>query len=159
MEVLVNDKPNPVAEVVPVKEANTGLDAIAAKMTAMRNVAERNRPQQPEQVGTGNSSVATDERPVAPEGVADSDTDLVEPEVAVTEVEDDPANDDTPAPEEVSDGDSTSADIIDFRAEITAKQSHSGLKLCLGLLGFNVDFNIYDTRHWADGKWVDSDSA
>ena len=114
MEVLVNDKPNPVAEVVPVKEANTGLDAIAAKMTAMRNVAERNRPQQPEQVGTGNSSVATDERPVAPEGVADSDTDLVEPEVAVTEVEDDQANDDTPAPEEVSDGDSTSADIIDF---------------------------------------------
>jgi hypothetical protein len=52
-----------------------------------------------------------------------------------------------------------SADIIDFRAEITAKQSHSGLRLCLGLLGFNVDFNVYDTRHWADGKWVDSDSA
>jgi hypothetical protein len=52
-----------------------------------------------------------------------------------------------------------SADVIDVRAEITAKQSHSGVRLCLGLLGFNVDFNVYDTRHWADGKWVSSDPA
>lgn len=46
-----------------------------------------------------------------------------------------------------------SADIIDVRVNITAKQSHSGIQLCLGLLGVNVDFNIYDSRHWSDGKW------
>ena len=115
MEVLVNDKPNPVTEVVPVKEANTGLDAIAAKMTAMRNVAERNRPQQPANVGTGNSSVATDESPVAPAAVSDdSDTDFVEPEIAASEAEDSQGNEMPPAPEEVSQGDSTQADIIDF---------------------------------------------
>lgn len=52
-----------------------------------------------------------------------------------------------------------SADVIDVRAEITAKQSHSGVRLCLGLLGFNVDFNVYDTRHWQDDKWVSIDPA
>jgi hypothetical protein len=52
-----------------------------------------------------------------------------------------------------------SADIIDVGVAITAKQSHSGVRLCLGLLGFNMDFNVYDTRHWMDDKWVDSDSA
>lgn len=46
-----------------------------------------------------------------------------------------------------------SADIIDIRVNITAKQSHSGIQLCLGLLGVNVDFNIYDARHWSAGKW------
>ena len=53
MDILVNDKPNPQAEVVPVKEASVGLDQIAAKMAAMRQNAERNRPQQPELIGTG----------------------------------------------------------------------------------------------------------
>jgi hypothetical protein len=52
-----------------------------------------------------------------------------------------------------------SADIIDVGIAITAKQSHSGIRLCLGLLGLNMDFNVYDTRHWMDDKWVNSDSA
>lgn len=52
-----------------------------------------------------------------------------------------------------------SADIIDVGVAITAKQSHSGVRLCLGLLGFAMDFNVYDTRHWMDDKWVNSDSA
>lgn len=114
MENLVSDSPNVRVDTVPVKEASTGLDAIAAKMAAMRNVAERNRPQQPENAGTGSSEVATDERPVAPEGVAESDTDFVEPEVDAATADDSQANEEPQAPEEVSQGDSTNADIIDF---------------------------------------------
>ena len=52
-----------------------------------------------------------------------------------------------------------SADIIDVGVAITAKQSHSGVRLCLGLLGFNMDFNVYDTRHWMNDKWVSNDPA
>jgi len=115
MDILVNDKPNPQAEVVPVKEASVGLDQIAAKMAAMRQSAERNRPQQPELIGTGQSEVATDESPVAPEAVSDdSDTDFVEPEIAATEAEDSASPEQAVAPEEVSTADSTEADIIDF---------------------------------------------
>ena len=114
MENVVNDKPNLVAETVPVKEASTGLDAIAAKMAAMRNVAERNRPQQPEQAETGSSEVATEESPVVPEGAAESDADFVEPEVDATEDSSVDANEEVDAPEEVSSADSSQADIIDF---------------------------------------------
>lgn len=46
-----------------------------------------------------------------------------------------------------------SADIIDVGIDITARQSHSGIRLCLGLLGVSVDFNIYDSRHWSEGNW------
>ena len=37
MENIVTDSPNLVKETVPVKEASVGMDAIAAKMAAMRN--------------------------------------------------------------------------------------------------------------------------
>jgi hypothetical protein len=37
-----------------------------------------------------------------------------------------------------------SADVVDIAVDITTRQSHSGMRLCLGLLGINVDFNIYD---------------
>ena len=50
-------------------------------------------------------------------------------------------------------------DIITASVNITAKEDHSGVRLCLGLLGFNMDFNVYDTRHWVDDKWVSSDPA
>lgn len=46
-----------------------------------------------------------------------------------------------------------SADVVDIAVNITTRQSHSGMRLCLGLLGINVDFNIYDSRHWSEGKW------
>ena len=46
-----------------------------------------------------------------------------------------------------------SADIIDISIGITARQSHSGIRFCLGLAGVNVDFNLYDSRHWDEGKW------
>ena len=52
-----------------------------------------------------------------------------------------------------------SVDIITASVNITAKEDHSGVRLCLGLLGFNIDFNVYDTRHWVDDKWVSSDPA
>jgi hypothetical protein len=46
-----------------------------------------------------------------------------------------------------------SADVIDIGIDITARQSHSGIRLCLGLLGVTVEFTIYDSRHWSEGKW------
>jgi hypothetical protein len=46
-----------------------------------------------------------------------------------------------------------SADVVDIAVDITTRQSHSGMRLCLGLLGINVDFNIYDSRHWSEGTW------
>ena len=46
-----------------------------------------------------------------------------------------------------------SADVIDIKVGITAKQSHSGIQLCFGLCGIGVDFNLYDSRHWSDGQW------
>jgi len=46
-----------------------------------------------------------------------------------------------------------SADIVDVTVNITARQSHSGIRLGLGLLGVNVEFNLYDSRHWSEGKW------
>ena len=45
------------------------------------------------------------------------------------------------------------ADIVDFFVDVTARQSHSGMRLCLGLFGVTVEFAIYDSRHWSEGKW------
>lgn len=42
----------------------------------------------------------------------------------------------------------SSADIVDVSVDITSRQSHSGIKLALGLLSLNVEFSIYDSRHW-----------
>jgi hypothetical protein len=109
MENIVADKPNLVAETVPVPEVSTGLDAIAAKMAAMRNQVSATNPTE-----TGQSRVATQERPVAPEGVEVSD-DNTEPEIAEPDAEyGDDSHDETAAPEEVSTADSTSDDLIDF---------------------------------------------
>ena len=41
-----------------------------------------------------------------------------------------------------------SADILDLFIRITHKQDHAGIHLGLGLLGFNIEFQIYDNRHW-----------
>lgn len=40
------------------------------------------------------------------------------------------------------------SDIVDFCIRATAKQDHAGLNIGIGLLGFNVEFQIYDNRHW-----------
>ena len=109
MENIVMDKPNLGPETVPVQEVSTGLDAIAAKMAAMRNQVSATNPAE-----TGQSKVATNERPVAPEGVEVSD-DNTEPEIVDPDAEYSvDSTDDADAPEEVSTDDSTSEELIDF---------------------------------------------
>lgn len=38
----------------------------------------------------------------------------------------------------------------------TIKQDHAGLNLELGLLGYEIHFNIYDNRHWnhEENRWM-----
>lgn len=131
MEVIVNDSPNlQKPETVPVKEASVGLDAIAAKMAAMRNVAERNRPVATEDTGAGSSAVATEERPVAPTDVEvsdDSNIDFVEPEIDATEDENSESIEAEDSPPEVSPEDSTAAELIDF-LEFTAENPNAKFK-------------------------------
>ena len=116
MDTVVNDIPNLAPEVVPVKEASQGLDSvIAAKMAAMRNQVAANLP-----AGTGSSDEAKAEAPVAPKGVEvqdedpDSNINLFEPEVAEPEAQYDEGNEEEEAPEEVSQSDSSQAEVIDF---------------------------------------------
>ena len=116
MDTVVNDIPNLSVETVPVKEASVGLDAIAQKMAAMRNQTRATIP-----AGTGSSDEAKAEAPVAPRGVEiqeeilDDDTNMIEPEVAEPETEySEDGIDEVEAPAEVSQADSTQADVIDF---------------------------------------------
>ena len=109
MDNIVMDKPNLAPETVPVQQSSSGLDAIAAKMAAMRNQVSATKPAE-----TGPSKVATDDRPVAPEGVEVSD-DNTEPEIAELDAEySEDSNDESTAPEEVSTEDSSSEELIDF---------------------------------------------
>lgn len=39
-------------------------------------------------------------------------------------------------------------DIIEVDFHYTVKGDHAGLHLMLGLVGYAVEFHIYDTRHW-----------
>lgn len=84
------------------------LDAIAAKMTAMRESAQRNRPSEPVADRTGDV-VEADDSPVAPEA---------EPEVAdLATPEAEAASDPDAQPDAVSadtDEDTTSGELIDF---------------------------------------------
>ena len=115
MDTLVQDIPNLQPETVPVKEASIGLDQIAQKMAAMRNQTPATN-----QPGTGSSGEAKTEAPVAPKGVEvidedDSNINLVQPEVAELDTEySDEASDEVDAPEEVSQTDSSEAEVIDF---------------------------------------------
>lgn len=108
MENIVVDKPNLTPETVPVQESSSGLDAIAQKMAAMRNQVQATNPAE-----TGQSKVATNERPVAPQGVEVSD-DNTEPEIAELDAEYSEGTDDAEAPEQVSPEDSSSEELIDF---------------------------------------------
>jgi ribosomal protein S16 len=116
MDTIVADIPNVPVDTVPVKEASVGLDAIAQKMAAMRNQIQATMP-----AGTGSSDEANAEAPVAPKGVEvkeeipENDTNLIEPEVAELEAEySEDGIDEGVAPEEVSEPDSTQAEVIDF---------------------------------------------
>jgi len=38
--------------------------------------------------------------------------------------------------------------IINLHFKLNFKGDHAGLQLELGLLGYDLEFSIYDTRHW-----------
>lgn len=48
------------------------------------------------------------------------------------------------------------SDIIGFELRITTRQSHAGIFLSFGLLGYDVIFQVYDNRHWnyEEGRWM-----
>lgn len=122
MDTIVADKPNLTPETVPVQNVNSGLDAIANKMAAMKEMTLRNQMKATDAVETGSSDEAKAEAPVAPKGVEvndDSNIDFIEPEVAEPEAESsEEANEEAIVPEDtevqVSEADSSTADVIDF---------------------------------------------
>lgn len=40
------------------------------------------------------------------------------------------------------------SDVVCFRFELTTRQDHAGVQLEIGFLSFNVNFVVYDNRHW-----------
>jgi hypothetical protein len=46
--------------------------------------------------------------------------------------------------------------MISVGASWTVRQSHAGLDMEFGLLGYCVHFNFYDNRHWnhKEGRWM-----
>ncbi len=38
--------------------------------------------------------------------------------------------------------------LVSFMFNWTVRQSHGGVDLDIGLLGYNVHFQFYDNRHW-----------
>ena len=116
MDNEVNTITPNLPEAVPVENVSTGLDSIANKMAAMKEQTLRNQMLTASQTEAGSPEAAATAAPVAPEGTADedSDTNIVEPEVDVSEAEYAEGQDDSDTPEEVSAADSTREEIIDF---------------------------------------------
>jgi hypothetical protein len=117
MDTLVQDKPNLQPETVPVENVSLGLDSIAAKMAAMKEQTLRNQTGSTNSAETGSEKPAGKTAPVAPEGIEvdDDNTESVsEPETEDPEAEYAEGNDDADAPEEVSNDNSSSEDLIDF---------------------------------------------
>lgn len=46
--------------------------------------------------------------------------------------------------------------MISVNVSWTVRQSHAGLDIEFGLLGYCVHFNFYDNRHWnhKEGRWM-----
>jgi hypothetical protein len=38
--------------------------------------------------------------------------------------------------------------IFDFEFRLTFRGDHAGLKFGIGILGYNLELCVYDTRHW-----------
>ena len=105
--------PNTIDGAATQHNAMPGLDQIAAKMTAMRAEAQRNRQGGDQPVATGEPAEAMAESPVAP----DSEDTAVEPEIADTSAEvSAAATEEEEAQDTVSqsDADTTAQEIIDF---------------------------------------------
>jgi hypothetical protein len=105
MDAIVNDTPNLVPETVPVQEASAGLDSIAAKMAAMKSQTLRNQVTATSPTETGSTDAAAEDAPVNPEG----DSEIVDHEIDDVE-----SHGEAEAPEEVSQADTSSEDLIDF---------------------------------------------
>ena len=45
--------------------------------------------------------------------------------------------------------------LIGFGFRFTTRQDHAGVNVEMGFLGYDIDLNFYDSRHWNDeeGKW------
>ena len=119
MENIVSDRPNLTPETVPVENVSSGLDAIAQKMAAMKEMTLRNQMRNTESAEAGSETPASESAPVAPEGseiLTDNDSDLVEPEVVAPEEEgSEVASDEVEAQDDpVSQTDSSQQDVIDF---------------------------------------------
>ena len=39
--------------------------------------------------------------------------------------------------------------VVSFMFRLATRQSHGGLMIELGLLGYSLSFNFYDNRHWS----------
>lgn len=48
------------------------------------------------------------------------------------------------------------ATIISFSLRWTIRESHAGVMIDAGLLGYSINFNLYDSRHWntKEGRWM-----
>ena len=104
--------PNTLDGAATQHNAMPGLDQIAAKMTAMRQQAQRNRLEVTTGVETGTPEQAVTEEPVAPEAQEQS---TGEPEVAAAQDPNaEPAEDAAAQDEPVSEGDTTAQEVIDF---------------------------------------------
>jgi len=46
--------------------------------------------------------------------------------------------------------------IASFSFRWAIRQDHAGLMIDFGLLGYSVNFNFYDNRHWnsKEGRWM-----
>jgi hypothetical protein len=42
--------------------------------------------------------------------------------------------------------------IAEITLDFTTRQDHAGLRIEIGLMGYNCIFNLHDTRHWSRGK-------
>lgn len=46
--------------------------------------------------------------------------------------------------------------ILSFSFRWAIRESHAGVMIDIGLLGYSVNFNFYDNRHWnsEEGRWM-----
>ena len=53
-----------------------------------------------------------------------------------------------------------SCELLRIEFDWTIRQDHAGVRLELGLLGYQTDFSIYDNRHWdtKTDSWINYDA-
>lgn len=44
------------------------------------------------------------------------------------------------------------SDIVCLEFQLTHRRDHAGLNIELGLFGWNIEFTVYDSRHWNDAQ-------